>query len=117
MMMEVAGVAELVDTIDNINDSLGSPDYIVGTSVEYAIYQEVGTSKMAANPFLGPAIKTVMREQADGIAEQADSVEEVVRGIAFAIEAEAKRNASDGVPPGPDEVTGNLKGSIEARKL
>ena len=72
---------------------------------------------MAANPFLAPAIKTVMREQADGIADQADSVEGVVRGIAFAIEKEAKNYASTGVSPGPDEVTGNLKGSIRAERL
>jgi HK97 gp10 family phage protein len=38
----------------------------VGTDVEYAIYQEFGTYKMAAQPFLIPALKenekTIIRE-------------------------------------------------------
>lgn len=29
---------------------------VVGTNVEYAIYQEFGTSRMAAHPFLRPAL-------------------------------------------------------------
>ena len=80
-------------------------------------YLETGTSRMQSYPFMSPAVKTVMREQGDSIAAEADSVEEVVRGIAFAIEKEAKNYASTGVPPGPDEITGNLKGSIEARRM
>jgi len=28
---------------------------VIGTNVEYALYQELGTSKMAAHPFLHPA--------------------------------------------------------------
>jgi HK97 gp10 family phage protein len=31
---------------------------LVGTNVEYSKYQEYGTSKMDANPFLRPAIET-----------------------------------------------------------
>jgi len=31
---------------------------IVGTNVEYAPYQEFGTSKMAAHPFLFPALES-----------------------------------------------------------
>jgi HK97 gp10 family phage protein len=30
----------------------------VGTNVEYAPYQEFGTSKMAAHPYLGPALES-----------------------------------------------------------
>ena len=117
MGMDVVGVGGLLETIDDINDSLGSPDYVVGTSVQYAIYLETGTSKMPSYPFMTPAVKKVMREQGDQIAAEADSVEEVVKGIAFAIEKEAKNYASTGVAPGPDEISGNLKGSITARKL
>ena len=117
MGAEVIGVGGLLDTIDDINDSLTSPDYIIGVGAEYGIYLETGTSRMPSHPFMGPAVKKVMREQGDSIAAEADSVEEVVRGIAFAIEKEAKNYASTGVPPGPDEITGNLKGSIEARRM
>lgn len=31
-------------------------DWQVGTNVEYAVYQEFGTSRMRAQPFLGPAL-------------------------------------------------------------
>lgn len=34
----------------------------IGTNVEYAPYVEMGTSKMKAKPFLGPAIKNNMGE-------------------------------------------------------
>jgi hypothetical protein len=114
MGMDVLGVDELTDTIGGINDSLRSPDYIVGTATEYAIFLEKGSSKMPPYPFMEPAVDKVMAEQADRIADAADSVGEVVSGIANAIEAEAKRYASDNVPPGPDEITSTLKNSIRA---
>jgi len=43
------------------DDGIGKPDglsellYVVGTNVFYALYQEHGTSKMPARPFLYPA--------------------------------------------------------------
>ena len=36
----------------------GGPRHVyIGSNVEYASYQELGTSKMKAQPFLGPAIE------------------------------------------------------------
>lgn len=35
--------------------------YWVGDGVEYGIYQEMGTHKMAAQPFLVPAVEAVRR--------------------------------------------------------
>lgn len=36
----------------------GSPRHVyIGTNVEYAPYQELGTSRMRAQPYLGPAIE------------------------------------------------------------
>lgn len=43
----------------------------VGPSVEYAIYQELGTHDMAANPFLEPAV--------------ADTVDELTRNMGAAV--------------------------------
>jgi HK97 gp10 family phage protein len=34
----------------------------VGDGVEYGIYQELGTSRMAAHPFMRPAVEMVQRE-------------------------------------------------------
>jgi HK97 gp10 family phage protein len=36
--------------------------YIVGDGVEYGIYQELGTYKMAAHPFLVPALKRAVKD-------------------------------------------------------
>ena len=48
----------------------------VGTNISYAIYQELGTSKMAAQPFLNPAL-----EQNKGNIKKifADALKEAVR--------------------------------------
>ena len=42
---------------DALSESVSEDEIIVGSSVEYAIYQEYGTRKMAAQPYLRPAIK------------------------------------------------------------
>ena len=34
----------------------------VYTKLDYAVYQEFGTYKMAANPFLGPAVEATRKE-------------------------------------------------------
>ena len=52
----------IVDT-GKLRDTLGfkadvvNSQTIVGSPVEYAIFNELGTSKMAARPFIVPAIK------------------------------------------------------------
>ncbi len=38
----------------------GSDAAIVGSGVEYAVYQEYGTRKMAAQPFLRPAVDIIV---------------------------------------------------------
>jgi len=43
------------EEVDDLNQ-------IVGTNVEYSIYQEFGTVKMPAHPFLIPAAETVKPE-------------------------------------------------------
>lgn len=40
----------------------GKESVSIGSDVEYAIYQEMGTSKMAAQPFLKPAVEGHMGE-------------------------------------------------------
>ena len=43
----------------------GKNKYIVADSVEYGIYQELGTHKMAAQPFMVPAVEAVRKYLAD----------------------------------------------------
>ena len=43
----------------------GKNKYLVADAVEYGIYQELGTHKMAAQPFLVPAVESVRKYLAD----------------------------------------------------
>ncbi len=58
----------------DIGGQVVGPDYaevVVGTNVEYAIFLELGTSRMAARPYLRPAVDAqrgaVAREIADAL--------------------------------------------------
>jgi hypothetical protein len=115
--VDVSGIESTAAAIDERAADMEGAVYICGTNVEYAIFQEKGTSEISPNPFLQPAIDTVMAERADSLADEADGPADLVRRIAFAIEGEAKHFASTGVPPGPDEVTSNLKNSIRAERI
>lgn len=116
--IEVRGVDDLLSDFKSATDVVGGdPMWVVGTHVEYAVYLEFGTSKMPPYPFLRPAVEYVMTNEANAIADNADSVDAVVGGIALAIERHAKRYATTGVPPGPDVQTGNLRSSIRAEKV
>lgn len=41
-------------------EKIQKEQYIIGDGVEYGIYQELGTSRMAARPFLVPAFEKVI---------------------------------------------------------
>jgi HK97 gp10 family phage protein len=41
----------------SVRDTGGGLSVTVSTSVRYAVYQEYGTSKMAPQPFMGPALE------------------------------------------------------------
>lgn len=112
--IQMSGVGTLTDQIEDTKEDLEGQVYVVGTTVRYAVFLEFGTSEIPPYPFMGPAVEKVMAGEADRIANEASSAEEVTRKIAFAIEREAKYFSSDNVPPGPDEQTSNLNNSIRA---
>jgi HK97 gp10 family phage protein len=56
---------------NSINTSAASslhPTATVSDGVEYGIYQEYGTSRMAAQPFLTPAVESVAQKYNSGAA-------------------------------------------------
>ena len=101
------GATSLLDTFDGLRDRWagGSATWTVGTNVEYAVYVEFGTSRMAAQPYLRPAAERAMAK-ADRFADESDSADELVEKLALQVEREAKEL----VPVD----TGNLRASITA---
>lgn len=103
--IDVDGISKTLTVLEETKQNISSDSWVVGTNAEYAVYVEFGTSSMAAQPYMRPAVNKVMRK-ADLLVEKSDDAEELVEQIALEIEAEAK----DTVPVD----TGNLKRSIEA---
>lgn len=105
----ITGISAVESILDEIQVRwTGDVVYVVGTNVEYAVYQEFGTSKMPAQPYLGPAARDVER-RLDRIAAQHGSLEAVVKAVALEVEAEAKRR----VPVD----TGRLRASLRAERI
>lgn len=65
---------------------------IVADGVEYGIYQEMGTSKMKAHPFMHPAAEAVRPSLTKAFQNQLTNaqIEIVVKKIAFDVEGIAK---------------------------
>lgn len=66
--LQVEGVAKNLAPVDTgaLKNSIhterkGEMEYTVGDGVEYGIFQELGTHKMPAHPFLIPALKRVVK--------------------------------------------------------
>lgn len=114
--LDVDGIETTASQIETRAENIKDVKYVVGTDVEYAVYLEFGTSEMPPYPFARPAVEDVMTEQADQIVDEAETVQEAVRDIAFAIERRMTYYTSEG-PPGPGVVTGNLKDSIRAERI
>lgn len=115
------GFDALRGLLDRIQMSFdGGTVYVVGPTVEYAIYQELGTSSQDARPFMRPALGRVQSNPAGEIRRVAssqgirlDGEEPIVRAAALAVEDHAKRIAdAKGI-----RDTGALINSIEARQV
>ncbi len=50
-------------------ERVGEAHYIVSDGVEYGVFQELGTSRMAAHPFLVPAFEMVVRRLQNAIGQ------------------------------------------------
>lgn len=105
--VNVHGVEDAIDDLVTIRQGWGTDSrWIVGVGAEYGAYVEFGTARMAAQPYLFPAVQKVMRSDFKRLENRANSMEDLVALVALAIESEAKRRA-------PVD-TGFLRSSIEA---
>lgn len=107
--VNLLGATELIRTMQSAKAKWGlkgSDVWIVGVGAEYGAYVEFGTSRMAAQPYLVPAVLHVSRTKIPVYERKASSLNEFVAMLALGIEREAKKNA-------PVD-TGFLRSSIEA---
>lgn len=108
-LASLTGYGAVIDGLADLSDAWGDePTAVVGTNVEYSKFVEFGTSRMAAQPHLRPAVESAVR-RADAIAAQADSTEELVWLLGLDIEGGTKERA-------PVD-TGNLRASYRAEML
>ena len=115
--MNLLGLSRTVDRFKEIQARFdGDVVYLVGSNVEYALWQEVGTSSMEPQPYLRPAVREWQRSPEGFIVrntkvnpDDLDSLEEMVRVSALAIE----RRASEMSPVD----TGNLQASVKSVRL
>lgn len=107
MGMNLLGYASVVGEFNDLADQIDDDTtWIVGSNVEYSIYQELGTRHMPPQPYLRPATRKATK-QAEEIVKNTDSTEELVKQIALQIERDAAKRA-------PVGETGNLQASIKA---
>ena len=94
-LAQLAGFSRLLSDLDDLRDLIkASGGWVVGTSTEYGFWLEVGTRDMPAYPWLRPAVRDVVENEADQLADEAASTEGFVKRLALAIERQAKENVS-----------------------
>jgi hypothetical protein len=108
MGMSVTGVDDAIGAFRSFKTRFGEDVvYVTGTNVEYAVYVELGTSKMEAQPYLLRATREVMAAPEKHI--NSTTTAGICRDLALAIERLAKKYAP--------VKSGNLKGSIQAERV
>lgn len=91
----LVGLDAAFDLFDSVRVRYeGDTVYVVGPTVEYAVYQDRGTSSIEARPFVKPAAERVQNNHAAKAGRFLDgdepTEESVVRATALAVEREMK---------------------------
>lgn len=97
----ISGLASTTDLFESIKSQWdGGTLYLVGPTVNYAIYQEDGTSSQKARPFMKPAAERVKadpkryaRQMASTQGIDISSEAGFVKALALAVQNESKRIA------------------------
>jgi len=97
----ITGVGSALDTLGDVRMRWGGETlYLAGPQVEYAVYQERGTSDIEARPFMAPAARRVgadpssyAQRVASGQGLTINSQGDYIRAVALAVQNEAKRIA------------------------
>lgn len=119
--VSVTGLDAAMGVIDQITaEFTGETTYIAGPTVEYAIYQELGTSKMEARPFVRPAAEHVRQNTASEVKRISrsqgiplNSEENIIRCAALAVQDRIRRIADRK----DIRDTGELIATVEIEKV
>jgi hypothetical protein len=71
------------------------PTWVISDGVEYGVYQELGTSRFGARPFLFPAFEDKTKDLPDAVGQAVErgmDLGEVFAKTAFDIQSESQRN-------------------------
>jgi len=88
--MSMAGFAQLEQVFQEAQQVTEKAHWIVGSSAEYAIYVEFGTSRMDAQPYMRPAVRKALRDLSAGNIP-GENLNEVVKNTAMRVEKYAKK--------------------------
>ena len=99
--MKANGISQVIQVIEQVKvDFEGDEVRLVGPTTEYAIFHEMGTSKMEARPFMRPAAQRVQANLGTYLDQVASrqgipltSEENIVQCAAIAVRDEAKKIA------------------------
>lgn len=108
--VQMSGFADTIQLLDQVRLRWGEDvTWVVGPTAHYGIYVELGTSRQKPQPYLEPAVRSVIAEAERLTKSVDDGSAEAVKILAFEIERRAKKNA-------PVD-TGNLRASITAERV
>ena len=114
--ISTSGVARTIGALSTLD--IGVDDdavYVVGPSVEYAIYVDQGTSRMEARPFVEPAAQRVQANLGELLGDDVLSAggEALAKQAALAVEREMKRIITE-----KDAVdTGAMRASVTVERI
>jgi hypothetical protein len=96
--LSISGLATTMQLLESLQFSVGDEAaYIVGPTVNYAVFVDRGTSKMEARPFVRPAAERVQANLETEVGRFLDgdlgdsSMDAITRAAALAVQREMQR--------------------------
>jgi len=118
--LSLSGMDDAQGMLDDVNIQTSGEDvYVVGPTVHYAVYVDMGTSKMEARPFVKPAAEDVQMNLGHHLERHltADflnaSEEEILKAAALAVEKRMKEIITE---KGAVD-TGTMRASVSIEKV
>jgi len=116
----IVGYGSTVNLLESLRFEFGDGAiFVVGPTVKYAVFHELGTSKMKARPFARPAAERIQANLASEITEFLDvdvweaTEDDLARSTALAVQREMQRIITQ-----KDIIdTGAMRASVSVEKV